>query len=491
MALLPTAASAARGPASWNDVSGSSGFSRDRSTRYGGVLVADIDSDGFYDVLVPGHDVSTVRVYWNNQDGTYTRAADLQPFIADVHGFTAGDVDNDGNLEVIHSRGGGNGLTPFPPVFHATSFRNLSQVDVGLNIGGRGRSPRLVDLDGDGDLDLIAINYEVVIGDSARQHVFENAGDGKFVRRFGSGIDDVAVERLILTDVNGDGRLDIVAYPFFRILLSTGDFKFRDATRELMWRIPSFANRLRNVRAAAELDYDNDGRMDLYLAMGQRDDVLLRNVGTGYEDVSVAARIPTGGNHQGVTVGDFNNDGHMDVFLVRAGPTRLPDMLLTADGEGGFSASTNHGATSGSNNGQGDMATAFDSNRDGRLDLAVTSGEHVGPPSTWGTFNLYQNNIGYTWDGRYFVVRVGRSPNGRATAMGALLTLLTNDNGAQYIRRVGSPGSTFTQSALDIVHFGVGWATWVDRLTVRWSDGSELVQENVGVTNRVIGVGLL
>lgn len=493
--LLPAATSAARGAASWDDVSGLAGLSQRRSTRYGGALVADIDGDGWYDVLAPGHDTATVGVYWNNRNGTYTRAADLRPFREDVHGFTAGDVDGDGGLEVIQARGGGNGLTPIAPVFYGGAGRNLTPADVGLGVvGGRGRSPRLVDLDGDGDLDVLSINYEVVqapAADPARQYVFENTGGGTFVRRVGTGLDAVAIERLILTDVNGDGRLDIVGYPFFRILLATGDFAFRDATRELMSRVPAFASRLTDVRAAAELDYDNDGRMDLYLAMGERDDALLRNVGSGYEDVSAAAGIPTGGNHQGVTVGDFNNDGFMDVFVVRGGPQRLPDLLLTANGAGGFDASTDHGATTAADNGQGDMATAFDSNRDGRLDLVVTSGEPVGPPATWGTLNLFQNTGRYTWDGRYLLVRVGRSPNGRATALGARLTLRTNDRGATYVRRVGSAGGTFTQSALDIVHFGVGWATWVDRLTVRWSDGSEVVLEDGGVTNRVIEVGLL
>lgn len=146
----------------------------------------------------------------------------------------------------------------------------------------------------------------------------------------------------------------------------------------------------------------------------------------------------------------------MDVFIVRTGPTRLRDVLLTAAGEGGFTSSTNHGATSAADNRQRDMATAFDSNRDGQLDLLVTSGEHAGPPSTWGTLNLFHNQVRYTWDSRYRVVRVGRSPNGRATAMGALLTLRINDGGALYIRRMGSSGGTSMQSALDIVHFGVG-----------------------------------
>lgn len=492
--LLPALAAAARGPATWRDVSASSGLTLERSTRYGGALVADIDGDGFYDILSPGHDITPVGVYWNNRDGTYTRAPDLEPFLSDVHGFSAGDVDGDGDLEVIHALGGGNGLTPFAPVFYATAGRNLTVADVGLGVvAGRGRSPRLVDLDGDGDLDILAINYEVVTGAMARQHVFENTGGGNYVRRFGSGIDSVAVERLILTDVDGDGRLDIVAYPFFRILLATGDFTFRDATRELLGRIPSWAPRLTNVRAAAELDYDNDGRMDLYLAMGERNDALLRNTGSGYEEVSVAAGIPQGGNHQAVTVGDFNNDGYMDIFVVRYGPRRLADLLLTADGEGGFSSSTNHGATLAPGNGRGEMATAFDSNRDGRLDLIVASGEQVGPSSTWGTMALFQNTIPYTNDGRYLVVRVGRSPNGRAVALGALLTLRTNGgtNGGRYVRRVGSSGATFTQSNLNIVHFGVGTATRVIRLTVRWSDGSVVTLTTVGRTNQVTTVGLL
>ena len=82
------------------------------------------------------------------------------------------------------------------------------------------------------------------------------------------------------------------------------------------------------------LDYDGDGWPDIYLTQGcpwplqpeqtQYRDRLFRNLGNGrLEDVTEAARLGDNGLSQGVTVGDYNNDGFPDLFVANIGASRF------------------------------------------------------------------------------------------------------------------------------------------------------------------------
>ena len=82
------------------------------------------------------------------------------------------------------------------------------------------------------------------------------------------------------------------------------------------------------------LDYDGDGRLDLFFAQGgpllprrgsrPPTDVLLRNLGGGrFEDVSIEAGLTPQGYGQGVTVADYDGDGDPDVYVTRYGRNTL------------------------------------------------------------------------------------------------------------------------------------------------------------------------
>ncbi|KAK1858715.1 hypothetical protein I4F81_001316 [Pyropia yezoensis] len=271
---------------------------------------------------------------WNNQRGGFVRGRDPLPpafvrapdplaFLINAHGLTAGDIFLNGASDFVVMQGGANGNQPATPRLLRSSghSRRLRQVQraTGLeaDTGGRGRTPLLVDLDGDGDLDLILLNYVV-----PAEHGFENAN----------------VERAIHTDFNGDGRMNVVAFPFFRLSQATGNLAFADVTNRWMARVPNRGLVWSNVWAAAELDANGDGQWDLYLAKtGARDAVQL-NVNNVYFVLGLLTGFAaSSGGHVDVTVGYFDNDGAVDVFLSyaatpRNGIARAPEGVLLTDG---------------------------------------------------------------------------------------------------------------------------------------------------------------
>ncbi|GAB0491502.1 hypothetical protein MMPV_002756 [Pyropia vietnamensis] len=488
--------------ARWTDVTASSGLSKAASTKFGGALIADLDGDGWYDLVLNNHDQTHLKLYWNNRQSGFVRGSDRVPptfnrapdplnFLIDAHGMTAGDIFLKGSSDFVVMQGGANGDAPATPRLLRSSgrARQLTQAQraTGLeaDTGGRGRTPLLVDLDQDGDLDLILLNYVVPPGaPGPRQRVYENVG-GRYVRRNDSGLENANVERAILTDFNGDGRMDVVAFPFFRLYQATDDFKFADVTNSWMRRIPNWGSFMNNIWSAAELDANGDGRWDLYLAKNQAADVLLLNEDNKYFRLSDSSGSPAGSKrgHADVTVGDFNNDGAVDVFLSYSAeprsdtPVAREDVLLTNGPGTKFTVSVSHGANQVSD-AAGDSVQAFDYNRDGRLDLLIGAGDEVLGRGPLGKWALFANTITPAWAGgpHWLLVSVGRSTNRKAAPTHALLTLTASDpeSGEErtMVRRVGGAGGSSTNDDLRVVHFGLGPLTRVKKLIVRWSDGS-------------------
>ena len=172
----------------------------------------------------------------------------------------------------------------------------------------------------------------------------------------------------------------------------------------------------------AFFDFDNDGDQDLLLInscewpWSERDlaalpiTQLYRNDGTGrFENVSKGSGLDVTMYGMGVAVGDFDNDGLVDVFISAVGKNRL----FHNDREGKFTDVTDRAAVAGSDDQWSTSTGFFDYDNDGDLDLFVCNyvkwsreidlaqgfsltgiGRAYGPPTAFeGTHPyLYQNN---------------------------------------------------------------------------------------------------
>ncbi len=186
-------------------------------------------------------------------------------------------------------------------------------------------------------------------------------------------------------------------------------------------------------------DYDNDGRPDLFVTSTRGGNVLFRNLGGGkFEDVTKKAGVGHVGHSQSAVFFDYDNDGHLDLFLCNTakwtedvynpnfryylgkglfgGVLTSPkeyNVLYHNNGDGTFTDVTEKAGLKG--RGWAADAVAFDYNGDGRIDLFVTS--------MFGRCQLYRNN----GDGTFTDVTLealGRTPWG---GMGAKLTDSNND----------------------------------------------------------------
>lgn len=254
----------------FTDISESIGLIDEPSLKYGGPSIADMDMDGDYDLILNNHNDSPSKLYWNNNGASVTKAdKDLALWeLMDLHGSAAGDYDNDGDLDLVISLGGGNGTMPTPPVFYKNNEGKLerSDVAVGITSGARGRSPRWADFDLDGDLDLALFNAAGINGESGAQHIFyRNKGDGTFELLDVAGLGYAGGDRVLLLDFNKDNIDDVLMIAPISLWQGNGDFTFTNVTNE--W-LPEPVRGAYGGMSATDVDLDNDGDNEIYIATG-------------------------------------------------------------------------------------------------------------------------------------------------------------------------------------------------------------------------------
>ena len=325
-----------------------------------GIAVGDYDGDGFCDLYVTQYGRSIL--FHNNGDGTFSDVTEKAGLAAPGWASSAVwfDYDNDGRLDLfvcrfvdfskelnkhcgIHDDGRLHYCLPkvYSPMpswlFHNNGDGTFTDVSKASGIGkyaGKAWGVVATDINNDGRLDLFVAN------DTVANFLFMNRGQGRFEEiatqagvaysveggaRSGMGVDSA--------DFNEDGWMDLfvanVDREMFSIYQNNHDDTFDDQAGPTGI---GTATRLMSGWGLKFFDYDNDGNLDLFLANGNPDDLvessysqvkyeeplmLFRNTGKSFQNVSAQSGpvFAKPLSARGMAIGDFDNDGAVDVLV--------------------------------------------------------------------------------------------------------------------------------------------------------------------------------
>jgi hypothetical protein len=464
----------------------------------GGAVLEDLDRDGYLDVMTSGAGFdSPLRVFRNTGAGRFEdRTAE-----SGLDGITGGlnlvhaDFDNDGLPDVLVLRGAWMGAVGQFPVSLLRNLGGLRFADVtrsaGLDVEGPTQTAAWLDYDGDGWLDVI-VGREASPAPNERfaTRLFRSNRDGTFKDVTQAvGLDVTAfVKAVVAGDYDNDGRPDLYvsqANALDRLLHNDGPqpgggWRFTDVTARA--GVPGMANSF----PAAWFDYDNDGRLDLFIGsfLAQAEDVaadylglptkaerckLYRNKGDGtFEDVSHDAGLDRVVLAMGLNHGDLDNDGWLDLYIGTGNPefsSLVPNRMFRNDGGRRFVEVTTAGNFGHLQKGHG--IAWGDVDNDGDQDVFEEMGGAYQSDRAYSA--LYENphaKAGAASSDWVSLELEGTTAN--RGAIGARVTVRAQTpSGPRRVHRVVGTGGSFGSSALR-VFAGLGDATAVTAVDVSW-----------------------
>ena len=295
-----------------------------------------------------------------------------------VAATATGDVDGDGGDDLFVSFPRARLESAAHLFLVQRGFARDMSSSAGIAIRDGATFAKFADVDNDGWLDLF------VIGGEGRGHLFRNRGNGRFEEVTArAGVADVHGARSALfVDLDHDGDLDLVLVGNAPVTVYRNnlDGTFTDATTAFGFAGDAVAS------DAAFGDFDGDGRIDLFVSGPRGGGRLFLNGGAQrFSDATAASGVSGSGGSGAVAVGDYNNDGMLDLFV--AGTNGGAPVLRRGRGAGdsSFTLDRRSSAVLQPLGGLDASAAAFlDYDNDGWLDLVV-----VGKARARGTPALF------------------------------------------------------------------------------------------------------
>jgi hypothetical protein len=463
-----------------------------------GVVVFDYDNDGYMDLYfvnpgplkgvtheAPGTRREPNRLYHNNRDGTFTDVTEKAG--VGGHGFgiaaAAGDYDGDGRMDLYVVNVGKNIL------YHNNGDGTFTDVTDKAGVGdtGTGIGATWLDVNNDGRLDLYVANYLNFDPDyklfynptsypgplaykPERDVLYINNGDGTFTNASESaGIWALEPHRTMSVcpvDFNRDGHVDLYlsndATPNM-LLINDGHGHFHDEAAKRGVAFNALGEAAGSMTAAIG-DCNGDQLPDILVSrlgygslyMGtEKGDFLDRMMASGL-GVLTAQYVGWGCNFI-----DFDNAGKLDVFIANGDPFRMvgwQSLLLENDGQGNFRNAVDKGGAYFRTPVRARSSVVLDYDNDGRMDLLV---------GLMGDRPVLLHNRDHS--GNHWITLALRGTKSNPAGWGSFIELTAD--GKSYVQESRCP-SAFLSQGDPRIHFGLGQASIVQRIQIKWPSGT-------------------
>ena len=282
--------------------------------------------------------------------------------------LATGDFTGDGVDEVLASVWSQTDRKLVARLYTLERFRSADITDrLGIVLPPNAVTATVGDFDDDGWLDLFVIDA------GGRGYLFRNTGGGKFedVSAKSGTTQTRGARKALFVDLDHDGDLDLLLVGGERNLVYRNNL---DGTFTEVAEAMGLAGR--SARDVAFADVDDDGHIDL-IAATDVGVTLYRNTGARrFENATSASGLPTTGARTGVAIGDYDNDGALDLLITsRDGPPEL----WRSDGTRKFTRDTRSAGPLGkAGTASSQHAEFVDVNNDGWLDLVLVGTPQAG-----------------------------------------------------------------------------------------------------------------
>ena len=438
-----------------------------------GVTFCDLDNDGLDDIIFPSSQNERIKIFRNN-NGQFTEVT-LALNILDVlesKTVLVADIDNDGDRDLFISN-----LTGINRLYrnNGSVFEDITATcGILMNDSLHSSAAMFFDYNKDGLLDLYAGVYSG-FGNNINYYnmLYKNTGNGTFENvSVSSGAGNLGNKILAIStiDYNNDGWEDIYIANDRRfgntMLRNNGNGTFTDVS------VITGTNLTMDAMGLSVGDFDNDNDLDIYISNGEEGNAFLRNNGNGtFTDIAADLGMSVNKICWGNNFLDYDNDGDLDLFISSSGgnPYR-ENMLFRNNNNGTFTRVTGSGVDNTHYLSYGNAIGDFDNN--GYIDIAVLN--DFEPCLLWKSSGGVNKWIKLKLEGTI----------SNRDAVGSRIYVYRN--GSRFLRTTHCGQSYCSQNSF-IQTIGVGSVNVIDSIEVIFPSGIKNTVTNVS-TNQTITI---
>lgn len=480
-----------------------------------GVSTVDFDNDGLDDLFIGSSGGGRLlKNIGNMRFKDVTKASGIKPHLDSIAGIW-GDYNNDGLLDLLMINYRDKDGSPQSNLLYKNlgggRFQDVT-AEMGLNANDFSSAAAWGDYDNDGDLDLFIANYgflklsgKALHGQSQQDKLYRNDGD-RFVevsQQAGVAGHSYKTEEIldieqakiagnrgfsfqpVWFDFNNDHKLDLFVAQDFgtsQLYQNLGNGQFKNVTKAMGLDVYGTS------MGVEVLDLNQDGFWDLLVTTGGNNQLWLNQQGHAFKDVAKKQQVGDDSRFGwGVVAFDYNNSGNNALYVVN-GPTlrganlsSFQTLMAKVSSENRFFIPSKKGGFI---------------NLDRRLgvyNLATSRGAAVSDLNQDGLMDIvlsnrddqqmvviYQNDMPKQ---NYLKVKLVGEKGINQQAVGARVSLYIKD---KVQHKLLLAGHSFLSQSSNILHFGLGKAKQVEKLVIEWPNGKKTIKKQLPVNQELV-----